>query len=72
MVLCACMFVGLWVCVFVLVHVIVGVRVDVFLCLCVFMLCVFVSVAILRTQLNKRRDTHTKGCMCFKFVCISF
>ena len=50
------MFVGLWVCVFVLVHVIVGVLADMFLCLCVFMLCDFVSVAILRTQLYKRRD----------------
>ena len=38
--LCVCRFVGVW-CVFVLVHVIVGVRVDVLLCSCVFMLCVF-------------------------------
>ena len=39
---------------FVLVHVIVGVRVDMFLCLCVFMfLC---------------RDRYTKGCMCPKCV----
>jgi len=47
------------VCVFCRMYVIVGVRDDIFLCLCVFMLCVFVSV---HSCINE--GTHTRRDVC--------